>query len=148
MKALALVLAAVCAAPLSAAQLGEPDSRPEAEVRALERKLARAQVLKDNFALDALFDNTLIYVEVDGTLLSKGDYLAKAVRPESVLVEVVVESMAVHAFDATVIVDGIYSEKRMRDGQVYVQRRRSMDTWVNEKGNWICVAAAARPAPR
>jgi ketosteroid isomerase-like protein len=64
------------------------------------------------------------------------------------VLEAVTETMSVRVFGNTAVVTGVYREKGVRDGKPYQQRRRFIDTWVSENGNWVCVAASATPLPR
>jgi hypothetical protein len=133
---------------LVGAQSGAADSDSAARVRVLERKRAEAEVHRDNIALDAMFDNALVIIEDDGTLLSKAEYLARIRLKGPAVLEISVESMTVRSFGpGTVIVDGTYRDKRIQDGKIFVGRRRSIDTWVFKAGSWVCIAAAARALP-
>ena len=133
---------------LCAAQGREPESGGAAKVRVLEHRRAEAEVRKDNIALDAIFDNALVMIEDDGTLLSKAEYLSRIRLAGTAALEISVESMTVRSFGpGAVIVDGTYRDKWVRDGKVFVQRRRSIDTWVFKAGHWVCIAAAARALP-
>jgi ketosteroid isomerase-like protein len=149
LKTIPLALVVACAASrLTAAQGTDSVSGAASHVRALEYKWAEAQARKDNRALDALFDNALVFVEYDGTLLSKAAYLTKVRMAGPTLQEVATESMSVHTFGNTVIVVGIYHEKGVEDGHAYLHRRRFVDTWEYKMGNWVCIAAAAMPMQR
>ena len=143
-----LIAIVICVAALLAAGQGsDSESSGAAKVRALEHQRADAELHKDNFALDAIFDNSIIIVEDDGTMLSKADYLTRMRDAGPPVLEISVESMAVHSFGAnTVVVDETYREKKVVDGRVYVERRRSMDTWTYKAGHWVCISAAAQPA--
>lgn len=133
---------------LCAGQGSAPDSGGAAKVRVLEHRRAEAEVRKDNIALDAMFDNALVLIEDDGTLRSKAEYLSRIRLAGTAALEISVESMTVRIFGpSAVVVDGTYRDKRVRDGKVFVQRRRSIDTWVFKAGHWVCIAAAARALP-
>jgi ketosteroid isomerase-like protein len=133
------------AAVRCAAQTNGPAA---AQVRALEYKWADAEARKDNLTLDALFDNALIFVEYDGTLLSKAAYLTKIRMAQPGVVEVATESMTVYTFGTTAVVIGIYHEKGVDEGRAYLRRRRFLDTWAYKNGKWVCIAAAAMPLQR
>jgi hypothetical protein len=144
-KIILIVVTGCAVALFCAGQRSEPDSSGTARVRVLEQKRVEAEVHKDTLALDAMFDDELVAIEVDGTLLSQAEYLARIRLAGPTLLDVAVEAMAVRAFGADVVmVDGTYREKRMQDGKVYVQRRRSIDTWMLKGGQWVCVAAASQ----
>src|ERR1700685_1623492 len=108
-----------CGAPRAAAQTDGRESAAAAQVRALEYKWADAEGHKDNLTLDALFDNALIFVEYDGTLLSKAEYLTKIRMAQAGVVEIATESMTVYTFGTTVVVIGVYHEKGVDGGKAY-----------------------------
>ncbi len=131
-----------------AGQGSVPESGEAAKVRVLEHRRAEAEVRKDNIALDAIFDNAFVIIEDDGTLLTKAEYLSMIRLAGSAPLEISVESMTARSFGpGAVIVDGTYRDKRVRNGKVFVRRRRSIDSWVLKAGHWVCIAAAARALP-
>lgn len=114
-------------------------------VIALEHAWNQAELRKDAKALDAIFDNALIYVDYDGTLKSKADFLArvksKAAHPE----QEITEAMTGYNIGATVVVTGIYMAKGMENGKPYVRQGRFVDTWINKDGRWVCVVSQSTP---
>ena len=133
---------------LCGAQGSEGDSGAAARVRVLEHRRAEAEVRKDSIALDAMFDNALVMIEDDGTLRSKAKYLSRIRMTGAEVLEIAVVSITVRSFGSgTVVVDGTYRDKRVRDGKVFTRRRRSIDTWMFKTGHWVCIAAAARALP-
>lgn len=142
----ALVLASVCS--LAVAQGKQPGTAPgaEAKVRAMEDARFQAQQRKDNHTLDAMFDNALVWVEQDGSLLTKAEYLAQVHEAGSGILEIAAQSMKVHTFSDSAIVSGIYRERGIRNGQAYLRRYHFVDTWQLKSGKWICIAASASPA--
>ena len=96
--------------------------------------------------LDALFDNALVYVDPDGTLLTKAQFLWH-VRSAPVT-QVVTQSMQVHMFGTTAIVTGIYQVAETRHGKSTTLRGRFVDTWVYKDSVWVCVSAQSTPIQR
>jgi hypothetical protein len=137
-----LVLVCAMSVPGSAQEAGDRDAA--AAVRAREGERVKAESRNDNDALDRILDNALVYVEY-GRVISKGDYLlrVKSARPQ--LQQTVLEAMRVRTVDNTAIVVGTYRKGEARDGKSLVKRWRFVDTWVNKKGSWMLVAAAATP---
>jgi ketosteroid isomerase-like protein len=113
-------------------------------LRALEYKWAEAQARNDNRALDLIFDNDLVYIEY-GQLMTKGDYLLRVRSAKPQLAQIVMEAMTVHTSGSTAIVVGTYRETGVKDRKSVPKRWRFVDTWVNKKGSWMLVAAAAAP---
>ncbi len=140
-KKSSFALTVVCTIlPLAAQEVGA-NGATEAKIRALEMSWAQAEARKDNTALNALFDDGLLFVEYDGQLLTKAQYLSK-VR-DSDAVGGTTESMSIRVFGGMALAIGIYRERVFRNGHPYIERRRFIDTWVYKKDAWLCVAAAA-----
>jgi hypothetical protein len=113
------------------------------KILALEHAWNQAEAFKDLKALDALFDNGLIYVDSDGTLMNKAAFLAHVKLAH--LQQVVTQSMAVQVFGETAIVTGIYQANEFANGKPVVRRGRFVDAWVFKGSTWMCVAAQSTP---
>ena len=143
--------AACSALLLMVAVLGVSDARAQnagdgatsTKILALEHAWNQAESTKDLRALDGLFDNALVYVDFDGSLLTKAEFLSR-VR-SSQLQQVVTESMAVELFGDTAIVTGTYKSREVKNGKSFFRRGRFLDTWVRRNSTWLCVAAQATP---
>jgi hypothetical protein len=113
----------------------------------LEGERVKAQSRNDNHALDLILDNALVYVEY-GKVFSKGDYLLRVKSAKPQLQQIVLEAMTVRTVENTAIVVGTYRKTEVKDGKPLVKRWRFVDTWVNKKGSWTLVAAAATPVSK
>jgi ketosteroid isomerase-like protein len=140
MRATALVMIAVCAVAITAAQ-ENADSGAATKILALENAWDRALENKDIRVLDAIFDNGMVYVEYDGTLLTKAELLAKIQTDYSHPQQIVTQPMTVRVFGNAAIVIAYYREKGTERGKPYERRGRFIDTWVFKNGSWTCVAA-------
>ena len=140
-----IILCFCATAALISAQEVEFDSTSgdAAKLRMLEFARFEAQKRKDNAALDALFDNSLISVDSDGTLLSKAELLAKLHGTDAQELEIIPEKMTVRMVEDTASVLGIYRRSGIRAGKAYLQRCRFIDTWVFKNGKWVCIATIA-----
>jgi len=116
------------------------------KILALEHAWNRSEASKEIKVLDALFDNALVYVDPDGTLLTKAQFLLH-VRSATVT-QVVTQSMQVHMFGTTAIVTGIYQVAETRHGKSTTLRGRFVDTWVYKDSVWVCVSAQSTPIQR
>jgi ketosteroid isomerase-like protein len=134
-------------AALAAAQ-ANPDAGAVTKVLALEHAWNQAEEAKDTLALDRLFDNALVYVDYDGTLRTKAEFLAHVKSAASQPQQEVTESMTAHMFGASVIVTGVYVAKGLERGKPYLRRGRFIDTWVSEGKGWLCVASQSTPILR
>jgi hypothetical protein len=110
----------------------------------LEGERVKAQSHNDNHALDLVFDNALVYIEY-GKVITKGDYLLRVRSAEPQLRQIVLEAMTVRTVENTAIVVGTYGETDVKGGKSLLRHWRFVDTWVNKKGSWMLVAAAAVP---
>jgi len=114
-------------------------------VLALEHAWNQAEQRKDTRAMDAIFDNQLVYVDFEGKLQTKAEFLAHMKAAASQPQQEVTESMAGHVFGSVVIVTGLYITKGVEKGKPYVRRGRFVDTWTFKDGTWLCVASEATP---
>lgn len=147
MRATGLLMVLACATSLPVFAQESAGSDPATVIRALEHEWVVAQSHNDNAALDLIFDNALVYVEY-GRLVSKGDYLLRVKSAKPQLEQIVNEAVTVRMFGGTAIVIGTYRETGVKDGKSFVKRWRFIDTWVNKKGSWMLVAAAAAPVSK
>ena len=133
----------VCATSLSGSSQEAGDGDATA-VRALEGERVKAQSRNDNHALDLIFDNALVYIEY-GEVMTKGDYLSRVKSTKPHLQQIVLGAMTVRSVENTAIVVGTYRKTSLKEGKSSLQRWSFVDTWVNKKGSWMLVAAAAVP---
>lgn len=137
-----------CATSLLAAAQTYGDAGARSNILALEYAWDQAQERGDTKALDAIFDNSLVFVDFDGKLLTKAEYLARVKSDSPHLEQIVTESMNVQVLGNTAIVVGTYRAKGLEDGKPYLRRRRFTDTWMLMRGHWMCIAAEATPILR
>jgi Domain of unknown function (DUF4440) len=83
----------------------------------------------------------LIYVEYDGSLMSRAEYLASLLSPSVHPERIVSESMSVHEYGMFAVANGIYHENGIRNGKPYSIRTRFTDTWLRRDQTWVCVAS-------
>ena len=126
---------------LAAAQQKSGISEDEGRILALENAWNHAEQNKDIAALDQLLSGTMTYIDYDGSLQSKAEFLSTA-KSESLHPEQIVnEEMTAHVYANAAVVTGIYREKGISKEKPYLRRGRFTDTWVKEKGTWECVAS-------
>ena len=149
MKAAMVALVVICGSALCChGQESGMDSVSALKIRGLEYSRFQARVHGDNHVLDAIFDNALVLVEYDGTLLTKAAYLSAVRTGGSKVLEITAESMTIQLYGNTASVVGIYRERGVKDGQPYLRRGRFIDTWTGKNGDWVCVASAVRSLAR
>jgi Domain of unknown function (DUF4440) len=122
-----------------------PHEQAESTVLALENAWNQAVRLKESGALQQLLVDGLIYIEYDGRMMSKGQYLARVRAPLLHPEHIVSESMRAHSYGNSVIVTGVYREKGTRNHVPYLLRERFIDTWILQNGMWVCVSSQSTP---
>jgi ketosteroid isomerase-like protein len=135
----ALALAASTTARAQEAVNGDAGSK----VLALERLWGQASHLRDIKALDAIFDDDFVNLDIDGRLMTKAQTLADTLTTGPV--EIVVESTGARVHGNTVIVTGVLHLKGVDGGRPYVRRGRFVDTWLYRKGHWVVIASETTP---
>lgn len=124
----------------------QDDSATVSKIVAMEKAWNQAYKLRDVKAVDSLLDDGIVLVNDDGSLLSKGAFLA-VIRDskQSDEEQVTPESISVHIVGGIAVATGIFRAKGVEGGKPYVRRNRFADTWVNHNGAWVCVSASATP---
>jgi ketosteroid isomerase-like protein len=113
----------------------------QARILNLENAWNRSVQTKDTEGLDMLLAPELVYVGIEGKLLTKAEYMASIQSQLEHPARVVSESMKVHVFGAAAIVDGVYRETGMKKGKPYALRARFIDMWVRRRDSWVCIAS-------
>lgn len=113
----------------------------QARIVTLENAWNQAVQLKDAPALKMLLGAELVYVDYDGSLMDRAEYIASVQAPALHPVRIVSESMNVHLYGTTALVNGVYRENGIKDGKPYSLRERFTDLWVHHSDAWVCVAS-------
>jgi ketosteroid isomerase-like protein len=122
----------------------QTQARPDAEqskILALENAWNQAEEHKDVKALETLLHPDLVYIDYDGSIMSKAEFIASVKAPALHPEQIVNESMTAHLYGDSAVVNGIYREKGIKNGKAYQRRGRFTDTWVFQGGFWKCVAS-------
>lgn len=112
-------------------------------ILALETAWNHALEAKDTKALDMLLANTMVSVDIDGSIANKGDFLASIKAPDYQPSQAVTEQSNVQVYGDAAVVVGIFRVKGTDKGKPYVRRERFVDTWVKLNGTWQCVATTS-----
>jgi len=112
-------------------------------VLALEKVWNHALEQKDVKALDMLLANTMVSVDIDGSMQSKGEFLASIKAPDYQPSQAVTEQTSVQVYGNTAVVVGIFRIKGTDKGKPYVHRERFVDTWIKTNDSWQCVATTS-----
>ena len=125
---------------------GQSRNAAESKVLALERLWGEAAQFRDIKALESIFDDSMLYVHINGRLMTKAEVLAdtKAVTA----VDIVVDSSVARSHGDVVIATGILHLKGIDNGRPYLRSGRYLDTWIARGDGWICVSSMTTPIKR
>lgn len=123
------------------AQSTTPPDAEQARILSLENAWNQAIQQKDEAALRMLLAPDLVYVDYDGSLTDKAEYLAGVQLPSMHPTRIVSESMNVRLYGAIAVVNGICRETGVKNGKPYAVRMRFTDTWLRRGASWMCVAS-------
>lgn len=112
-----------------------------ARVLALETLWNQAEVEKDASALDHLLADNFSFVDIDGSMQNKAEFLASIKHPAERIETIGNESLQARVYPDTVIVIGTYHERGTLNGKGYYHHGRFTDTWIREGSSWMCVAS-------
>jgi len=113
----------------------------ETQLIQLERSWNQAEMARDARALASLIDETLVYVDYDGSLMNKAAYLRSVASPRSSPEHMHDEGMKAQVYSNAGVVSGVYRETGSTKGKPYTRRARFTDTWIKQTGQWKCVAS-------
>ena len=134
-----LLLAALISAPAGYAQSTQDGD--SARVLALETLWNQAEVAKDAAALDHLLADDFTFVDIDGSVHNKDQFLDGIKHPLEHIEIIGNDSLKARVYRDTVIVNGTYHEKGTLNGKAYIHHGRFTDTWVRQGSSWMCVAS-------
>lgn len=142
------VLLVLLAAPQFSAQSPVQPDPEQARILTMENAWNQAVQQKDTAALKMLLAPELIYVDYDGSLMNKAEYLASVQAPSLHPVRIVNDSMNVHLYGAVAVVNGTCRESGVKNGKPYAYHERFTDTWIRRSDTWVCVASQSTLIPR
>jgi len=128
----------------SAILLAQGTSMPSGEeghLLALESAWNHAEQSKDARALNQLLADSLVYIDYDGTLMNKKEYLASTLKNDVQGEQINNDGMTVHVYGSAAVVTGAYRDKGVEKGKPFLRRGRFTDTWIYAQGAWQCVAS-------
>jgi hypothetical protein len=143
MRAANIWVAVICGVATCAWGQADADPTVRSKLTTLEQIWGRALSNGDVKALDALSDPSLVYVDSDGSLLSKADLLIYSKTPHPQ--RSIVTFTKVQVFDDTAVINGTYRSKESKNGRTVVQEGQFTDTWLYRDSAWVCIAAQQTP---
>jgi ketosteroid isomerase-like protein len=119
------------------------DNDEGGRVLALEKVWNHALEEKDVNALDMLLAKSMVSVDIDGSVQSKGEFLASIKAPDYLPSQAVTEQTSVQVYGNAAVVVGIFRIKGTDKGKPYMHRERFVDTWIKTDNSWQCVATTS-----
>jgi hypothetical protein len=113
----------------------------EGHLLALESAWNHAEQSKDAAALKQLIGDSFEYVDYDGTLMNKKEFLASILSNNVQGEQINNDGMTVHIYGNAAVVSGIYRDRGIENGKPFSRRGRFTDTWIYQNGAWQCVAS-------
>ena len=110
-----------------------------ARVLSLENAWNEAESHRDVKALAGLLAPTFVYTDADGVFEDRAQFLVGV--PEVTSTQIVNEGMKAESYGNAIVVTGSYREQGIEKGKPYTRRGRFTDTWVQQNGQWLCVAS-------
>jgi hypothetical protein len=142
-----LLIGAVSFGHVEAQDRGSDDAL-SAKVLSLEQLWNQAEVAQDTHSLDQLLSPAFIFVDIDGSLQNKAEFLASVTDRSEHIDSIRSESMLSRVHGDTVIVTGVYHEKGMLNGKAYYHHGRFTDTWIRDGSAWLCAASQSTLIPK
>src|SRR5258708_36377521 len=110
------ITALVCATQMLGRPAGTDD---ETQLIQLERSWNQAEMGGDTGAITSLFDDTLVYVDYDGSLMTKAQYLRSVADATSRPDHMYDEGMKVQVYGSARVVTGVDQDTRASQGESY-----------------------------
>ena len=113
----------------------------EIQVKQLERAWNEAESRHDVAAVTAIVGDTLSYIDFDGSVMNKAEYLRDVTKTAYQADHLYDEGLKVTIYGNAALVNGVYRETGTSRGKKYIHRVRFTDTWIKQNGVWRCVAS-------
>jgi ketosteroid isomerase-like protein len=136
-----ILLVAMCLP--GAAQHARVAGDESARVRSLENAWNQAEVKHDARALGMLLAETFEFTDDDGHFINKNQWLAHIRNGVDQYEQLGNTGMAIHLYGNVAVATGIYQDKIKEKGKAVVRSGRFTDTWIQQNGEWKCVASQA-----
>jgi ketosteroid isomerase-like protein len=146
MKTMLALLSAACAlAAMAFAQektVIRSSGAEEIQIKQLERAWNEAEARHDMVAVTNIVGETLSYIDFDGSIKNKAEYLKDVLDTPYQADHLYDEGLSVNVYgDSAAVAVGVYRETGTTKGKKYVHRVRFTDTWIKQGAVWRCVAS-------
>jgi ketosteroid isomerase-like protein len=120
----------------------------ESQIIAYENLWNQMQIAHDANAMEQMLDPDFVLTDYDGSVLTKGLFLASIRDKSDQLTVEVSTDMKLHRHGDTVIVIGATHEKGTLKGKPYEHHGRFTDTWIKRDYRWLCIASQLALIPK
>lgn len=134
------VLLGACAVFGAVRQAAKPNGE-EGRIIALESAWDQAEQNKDAAAIANLLADNIVYVDYDGSISNKQQFLAEVKSADVTGEQINNEGVTVHLYGNVAVSTGIYRDKGMEKGKPFSRRGRFTNVWLNQNGKWECIAS-------
>ncbi|HEU0274361.1 MAG TPA: nuclear transport factor 2 family protein [Candidatus Udaeobacter sp.] len=117
----------------------------EKQILKLEDDWARALKMKDRQLLDAIVSPNFTFIEPDGTVKNRDDYLADRSSDIADIESFELGELRVRVFENCALTSGISRITERRQGKRYRFSLRWKELWLKDNGSWRVVASQATP---
>jgi ketosteroid isomerase-like protein len=117
----------------------------EKQILKLEDDWARALKTKDRQLLDAIVAPNFTFIEPDGTVKNRDEYLADRSSDIANIESFELTDLKVNVFENCALASGVSKITEGRQGKRYGFSLRWKELWLKDKGNWQVVASQATP---
>ena len=117
----------------------------EKQILKLEDDWARALKTKDRQILDALVASNFTFIEPDGTVKDRDEYLADRSSDIAAIDSFELADLKVSVFKNCALASGLSKITERRQGKRYRFSLRWKEMWLKDNGNWQVVASQATP---
>src|SRR5882762_5343901 len=119
-----------------------PDKK---QILKLEDDWVRALEKQDRQGLTKVLAREFTFIEPDGSLINRDDYLADRSTNASDIGSFEIAEVKVRVFGGSALVTGLSKITERRQGNQYRFSLRWKELWVKEAGNWKVLAGQATP---
>jgi uncharacterized protein (TIGR02246 family) len=119
----------------------------ERELAQLEREVGEAITRRDAEALDRLIADDFVVTNPFGQVMTKREAVAALTAPDSELVSVINDQIAVRVFGDVGVATAVGTATGRHQGQDVRGRFRYLRVWVKRQGRWQAVAAQSTNLP-
>jgi len=117
----------------------------EKQILKSEDDWARALKMKDRQLLDAIVATNFTFIEPDGTLKNRDEYLADRSSDIADIESFELADLKVNVFENCALTSGLSKITERRQGKRYRFNLRWKELWLKDNGRWRVVASQATP---